>query len=135
LTAGTFGTTGSEITLRLTVDAAAAKPQRDGASQATCSSPAFPVSGNTPPVMTTWKITATISSGIVFSEVSTDAEISRPRVIETIASTPMATISSTSGCCRNAPWAGSGRPTRPMVTITIACTPLIRPRITSLEVM
>src|SRR6266566_4015984 len=132
---GVFGKAGSWITFRLDVDEVAAKPQRDGDSHAICSTPACPCSGNTPPVRMTWKITATISSGMVFSEVLTSAEISNPSAIEATASTPMASSSSTSGrCLRKEPCGGSGRPSSPMTTITAACSPLISPRIASFEI-
>jgi hypothetical protein len=61
--------------LRLEVDAAAAKPQREGDSQESWSRPGWPLMRNTPPLSTTWARTVTTISGIVLSEELTTEEI------------------------------------------------------------
>jgi hypothetical protein len=122
------------MTFRFTVDATAAKPQRDGEIHETCSSPTWPATGKMPPVRTTWNMTATTSSGMVLSELLTMAEMSSPRVIETMDSTAMAISSSARGrWCRNEPVAGSFRPRMPMPTRMRDWTALITARISSLE--
>ncbi len=81
---------GGMITFRLEVDAVSAWPHRDGDSHQTCSRPALPARASTPPIRMTSTTTTTIRMGIVFSEVLTDAEISRPSAIDTTASTASA---------------------------------------------
>src|ERR1022692_3261844 len=123
-----------EIWFRLEVDAVAAKPHRDGENQENCSRPAFPFSGNTPPLSTTWTKTTTTSSGMVLSDELTSAEISRPTVIDATASTAMARAISTSGSdVRNAPCVGGGRAATESYTRFLACKALIRPRTTSFD--
>ncbi len=119
---------------RFEVEAVSAYPQRDGDSHATCSRPALPAIANTPPVRMTSTTTTTIRIGMVFSDVLTDAEMNRPSAMDTTASRASAMISSTSG----SPWskeplAASFRPSRPISTMTPACTPLISPSTASLE--
>src|ERR1700757_4094308 len=84
---------GGGVTLfRSTVEAAAAKPHRDGESQESCDRPAMLLSRMIPPLRTTSTSTETTSSGIVLSEELTAAEISRPIVIDAIASIAMASM-------------------------------------------
>ena len=135
LGAGAVGVAaGSWITFRFVVDAVAAYPHRDGASQEIWLMPALPASPNTPPVRMTWNMTLMTSSGMVFSDVFTAAEMNRPSVIDAMASRPIPSSSSTSGrLVRNDPVAGSSRPARPISTSAIAWIALITPRMISLE--
>jgi hypothetical protein len=102
--AGVTGTTavctgGCWIAFRFTVDATAANPHRAGEMAASSSIPVLPASRKIPPVRMIWNITTTTSSGMVLSVLLTSAEMNRPSVIETIASTPRASSSSISGRC------------------------------------
>ena len=56
--------------------------QREGISQATCSTPGELKILNSTPVKTTWTIANITSSGIVFSAVFTSEEMIRPNIIE-----------------------------------------------------
>ena len=87
-----------------------------------------------PPLSTTSTRTVTTSSGIVLSEELTTAEISRPAVIDAIASRATPSISSTRGASvSTTPCGGSGRPARPIATSTAAWTALMTPRTMSFE--
>ena len=96
--------------------------------------PALPASPKTPPVRMTWNMTLMTSSGMVFSDVFTAAEMNRPSVIDAMASRPIPSSNSTSGrLVRNDPVVGSPRPARPISTSAIAWIALITPRMISLE--
>ncbi len=79
-------------------------------------------------------MTDTKSSGRLFSDVLTDAEISRPSAIDAIARKPIATASSAIGTdLMKTPWAGILRPASPPTTITAACSALMTPSIATLD--
>ena len=125
---------GGKILLRFEVEAVSAYPQRDGDSHATCSRPALPAIANTPPVRMTSTTTTTIRIGMVFSDVLTDAEMSRPSAMDTTASRASAMISSASGTAwMTDPLVGSFRPIRPISTMIPACRPQMTPSTASLE--
>src|ERR1700721_4031320 len=101
--------------LRFEVAATAPNPQRDGEIQASWDNPAFLTSDTTPPDKMTWTIVSRTRMGMVFSDVLTMADTSRPRHIDARASTAMATRSSPSGNPDStAPLGGSGWPTSPV---------------------
>src|SRR5215472_18314141 len=70
---------GGEIWVRLTVDAVAPNPHRDGVSQASCSRPALPDSAMTPPERMICTIDTSTSSGIVFFGPVAHAEVGKAR--------------------------------------------------------
>ena len=79
------------------VDAVAAKPHRDGASQDSWSSPALPLRGRIPPERMTWAMASRTSSGMAFSDVLTSEDTSSPSAMEASASTTTASATSGNG--------------------------------------
>src|SRR5512135_3533848 len=81
---------GGMMLLKSTVDAVAANPHRAGVRKEIWASPTGRASN--PPHRMTCAITDSTRNGMVFSEVFTIADTSRPSVIEATASNAMATI-------------------------------------------
>src|SRR5882757_7954805 len=66
--------------IRSTVDAVDANPQRAGVTQDIWSSPGRPVTGIMPPENTSCDMTATTSSGMIWSLVFANADSAKPTV-------------------------------------------------------
>jgi hypothetical protein len=121
--------------LKSSVAPSAPTAQRDGIRYENWLTPTAPFRLNRQPVNTTWMIANITSSGMVFSDVFTSEEMTRPNIIE-VKPSPMIGMhsSSTTECPRTTPSSGISRLEKPIRPTIRPCSTVITPSTTTLDI-